>query len=825
MIRLSGHSINVRSRNGVAGLPLIRGVGLLLANRTNAFALFLALCFWLILPAHVAQAAEPRLFEVPAYDQIELVDKKFIKVNPLNFPGGRLPENPKPSDKLIVRLVEKPTEEYSVHWKDIVEIKTFDRLILDEAERLVAANKLAEAFVYFDYMERNRPTQPDLKGATERYLFADAKDCQRRKKYAEALAVLDELYQRNPDFPELSRAWGAATEKVLEPLIAKKDYVGARNRLQALRTRFPDEPIGQKWQKDFESQAAELIAKAEAETAANKIQPARRHVFEALERWPAYEPARQLALDLSNRFPSLNVAVGQPLRAASRDPLTDWATRRAQRLLARNLLELTGFGPEGGVYQSPVGEFSVGELGLELSLRLRPDLKQTDGQPFTGYELSQFFFHQLSAEPDSLLAQLVDRVTVRGIYDVDLTLRHPHVQPQVMLNQSPLVRDPAKGTWNLPAIAPYRVAEQTPQLVRFQANAALRPASGGGPTEIVEQTYSKTANALIALDRGEVLIVDRLNPWDVASAASISGVVVQPYAAPTVHVLIPNLKRPLMSKRLFRRALMYGINRDAILRVQLLRGSQLPDTRVTSGPFPTGYAYNDQVEVRPYEPRMAMTLAELAVKEFLTEQQAPAADAPQVTTNDNNAKSGGGDDATGQPDAAAPAAETSALAKAGPLRLAIPATEVARLAGRSIQRQLKLLSLNVELVELGAESMSDAIAKYDLVYVELQPEAPITDARRLFGEGGLASGSSPYMDEALSRLESAGDWKAAREALQRVHRIAADDVAVLPLWQLGEHMAYRSTVKGIPSRPVALYQDIENWQAEPYLPEPPRAAP
>ncbi|MBL9123378.1 MAG: hypothetical protein JNG90_07075, partial [Planctomycetaceae bacterium] len=67
-------------------------------------------------------------------------------------------------------------------------------------------------------------------------------------------------------------------------------------------------------------------------------------------------------------------------------------------------------------------------------------------------------------------------------------------------------------------------------------------------------------------------------------------------------------------------------------------------------------------------------------------------------------------------------------------------------------------------------------------------------------------------------LEEATDWKSARESLHRIHRIAADDVAVLPLWQLGEHLAFRSTVRGIPPRPVVLYQDLEQWQAEPYLP-------
>ncbi|MBL9124482.1 MAG: hypothetical protein JNG90_12680, partial [Planctomycetaceae bacterium] len=684
-----------------------------------------------------APAAEPRLFELPAFDQVELSDKKVIKVCPIEFQGGRRPENPRPGDKLIVRLLDKPTEEYSVAWRDIVEIKSFDRLILDEAEQLVAAGKLAEAFAYFDYLERNRPDQPDLKAATEKYLFADARDCQRRKKYAEALAVLDELHQRNPDFPGLDRAWGAATDKVLEPLVAAGDFVGARNRLHQLRKRFPQEPSGLKWQQLFESQAGELIAQARTEAAEGRLQLARQHVFAALERWPADEQARGLAQELFRRSPALNVAVTQPLRPSSRDPLTDWSARRTERLRARSLLELTGYGEEGGVYASPFGEFSIGELGLELNFRLKPELRQTDGRPYTGYDLSQYILQRLRDDPDSLLGEFVERVTVRGVYDVDLSLRRAHVRPEVLLDHPPLVRDPATGKWDLPAIAPFEIAEQTPQIVRFVANEKVRGPGAAGPGEIVEQTFAKGMSALGALDRGEVLLVDRLNPWDVATAATISGVVVQPYAAPTVHVLIPNLQHPLLAKRLFRRALVYGLNREAILRVQLLRGGQLADTRVTSGPFPWGYAYNEQVEVRPYEPRMAMTLAEIAAKELALEQQGTAQESPTATAP-AEPRAAGGDDAGTQP-----AEVASRLASAPPLRLAIPPTEVARLAARAIQKKLKLLKIWVDVKELGDEPLAEAVKTYDLVYVELQPESPITDARRLFGITGLASGSSP----------------------------------------------------------------------------------
>lgn len=757
-----------------------------------------------------AEEGAPRLFELQPYDQITLKDKSVIKITPIEFPAGRNPANLKPSDVIRVRLTERPTEEYELRWYEVAEFKRFDRLILDEAERLASAGKLGDAFAYFDFLERNHPTMTGLKEATEKYLYEDAKDCQRRKKYDEALAVLDELHRRNPGFDGLDRAWGAATDKILESLLAKEDFHGARQRLFNLQSRFPQEPSGLKWQHELESRCAELVAQAAAEMAAGRRDVARARVFAAIERWPADEAARRLALDLFNQAPVLAVGVSQALPERMLDPLTDWASRRASRLLTRSLMELSGYGAEGGVYQCALGQFSVGELGLELNVRLRPNLRLNDGGAFTGYELSRHLIHTVQAQPESLLAQVLDRITVRKVYDVDIALRRPHLRPEVLLSQPIALPQAESEQWQVASLAPFHVADRGPSLVRYVANPQLRAESATGPTEIVEQTYPAVAEALSALARGEVLVIDRLNPWDVAPTRKIEGVVVESYAVPTVHVLVPNLKHPLLARRVFRRALVYGINRQAILQVQLLRGESLADTRVTSGPFPAGYAYNDRVETRPYEPRMAMTLAQIAHKELAPAVQ-PAAAKAAAPAKAPNASAAGGDDAGSAP----PAASADPFA---PLRLAHPPTEVARLACRAIQKQLKLIGIPIELVELTAQSRGAALGSFELVYLELQIEEPIADARRLFGAGGIASGSSPHLEQALMRLDAAADWKTAREELHQIHQIAADDVAVIPLWQLQEHLAYRDTVSGLPGRPVTLYQDLEKWQVKPYLP-------
>ena len=113
-----------------------------------------------------------------------------------------------------------------------------------------------------------------------------------------------------------------------------------------------------------------------------------------------------------------------------------------------------------------------------------------------------------------------------------------------------------------------------------------------------------------------ILVLDRVNPWNLATLRADPHLVVQPYALPLIHCLIPNMRRPLTADRNFRRALAYGITRDAILQ-QMLGGVDVPGCYVTSGPFPRGidpgdpmgYAYDDSIDPRPYLPRLAMALA------------------------------------------------------------------------------------------------------------------------------------------------------------------------------------------------------------------------
>jgi len=51
-----------------------------------------------------------------------------------------------------------------------------------------------------------------------------------------------------------------------------------------------------------------------------------------------------------------------------------------------------------------------------------------------------------------------------------------------------------------------------------------------------------------------------------------------------------------------------------------------------------------------------------------------------------------------------------------------------------------------------------------------------------------------------------------------VHRVAYDDVSVVPLWQLTEYVAYHKSLRGVGARPATLYQRVEQWQGGLRLP-------
>ena len=735
------------------------------------------------------------LYQQDPYDEIhfdEHNNNEVYKVQPLDLPNRRVPDPFPVNRNLELRLLDKPESLFEVQWHTIERILLFHDLVLNEANQLVQAGQFEEAYDYFQFLLEEDPELPNLKTSLDNYLYEEAKAFHQNGQYHAALARLRQMFEIGAARPELENAMGMATEKVVEQYVAEDNHWAARKMLRNLADLYPQQEVVKRWEGRLIEEAQKLLDEGRKATEANDLHQAHQMGRRLLHIWPDLAEGQQFVETLQREHPRVMVGVTLPATGEQSGRLHDWASRRTSRLVCRTLTEFLGAGAEGGKYVSPLAEIQTQDLGLRLVFNLQRDRRWSRGTAkLTGYDLArQLLAMADSSDPAYRLdwADLLDRVSVEGVYTVRADLKRPHVRPEALLQ----IAVPPYGAVNLPGdsypsngpYTPLDAAQAEGQSV-YVTNPQYFAGNPTQPEQIVEVHFHEVDEAIQAIQRRQIDVLDRVNPWDLGNLRSLKDLVVEPYAAPLIHCLIPNLRRPLIARRAFRRALVYGIQRESILN-HLLGGKEMPGCRLVSGPFspgvslddPLGYAYDHSVVPRPYEPRLAIALAEAALSEF--------ADARE--------KEGG------------------QLEDVSKLVLGHQDHQIARVACESIQSQLELVGITVVLRELPG-SLSRIPEDVDLLYAELAMWEPVVDARRLLDEDGLSGGSSPYMSLALRSLDQATSWAAVSDGLRHIHRLANKEVSVIPLWQMTDHFIYHRNLKGIQSYPISLYQDVEAWQA------------
>ncbi|NUQ61328.1 MAG: hypothetical protein HUU20_02500 [Pirellulales bacterium] len=736
--------------------------------------------------------AQDRLYEKEPFDRITLDEQNenaVLTVKPIDLPERRVPDPLPPRGKVTVQLVEKPDTAYEVQWQSIAKIELFEQIVLDEARKLAEAKQYEGAYDYFEYLEANAPATPGLNDAICDFLHLQFESFENAKLHENALAMLDEIHRRNPQRQLLSEELGRTIGSLVEQYLAKENHPAARALIESLARKFPQHALVAQWQTRWKDEGVRLLEQAKADLAAGRFRSADEAVRRQIRVWPQTPNAKETAQAVHDKYPRVVVGVASVARDLGPARLADWAARRSSRLVYRTLTEFLGPGTDGGKYQCPVGQMETEELGRRLVFRLKPGLRWSSGDAvLTSYDLARRLLALADPRDRAYCVEwdaLLDQVSVADVYRVHADLRNPHVRPEAYL-QTPLLPETiaASGadapSWNGPFVLDARSDDR----IVYVANDRYNIASAR-PKEVVERWFDRGIKAIAALGRREIDVLDRVNPWELRQLRQNKDLVVEPYAAPLVHCLIPNLRRPLPASATFRRALVYGINRKIILE-HLLGENPPAGCRVISGPFsagvslqdPLAYAYDDTIEPRGYEPRLSLVLAEVARSELAAK------------------------DAQGQ------------WKKLPGLVLAHPPHEIARVACTWIRDQLQVLGLAVALKELPPDACRPIPDDVDFVYAELAMWEPVADARRLLSAEGPSGGCSRYLGLALTQLDRAADWLQVSTRLRQIHRIAHDGVAVVPLWQIVDHFAYHRSLAGVGSRPVVLFQNVEAWQPE-----------
>lgn len=698
----------------------------------------------------------------------------------------------RPTGVLRFSILGFETQEFTAKWGEIERIDFWEKRLERETANRIAASDFVGAYPFLSILIRDYPRRPGLKALRAEFLWRNAIQRAAGRQRAESLGMLEELHRYDPQYKQskVLKAISATTGALMQTMVNEGDLDNAQQLIARLKQdyeKFDLEAI-KLWDGNFLRMAQEKRNEAIDAVRRKDFRVARKLAQESVYLKPDIEGGRDLISRIAEAYPMVNVGVLQGATVFDPVRLDNWSARRAGRLLYRNLFEIQGPAPEGGEYQFLFGSVETSPDRQLLELNLETEKLQ---KPLNEIQVD-FIADKLAERVDpysdqyfSPWAAAVTGIGLDGPRRIQCVLRRPHVLPECLLQIN--VDASWFGGKEGGPTGDYRVDEVTDNETRFVLTDDARALSRNTtkPREIAEVRCQSGSEAVSKLLQGQIDVLDQLFPADAIRLKSKREIKVVQYPLPTIHMLVPCSDHVFMQDKTFRRALLYGINREDILKGELLENLNSPGCRVLSGPFPAGmdlndplgYAYDQSIMPRRFEPSLGQLLVQLSVS--LKEQEAKRKKEP------------------------AP--------KLRPIRLAFPADNLSRVACEAIRSQWKLIGLEVELVELPVGRSYPDEDTADIVYVSAAIWEPIIDARRLLGPRGLAGSEDQLVGLGLRRLEEARNWREVSDRLFDLHAISHHELPVLPLWQMVDSFAYRRSVSGVGSDVVSLYQNAGNW--------------
>ncbi|MEX0716591.1 MAG: ABC transporter substrate-binding protein [Planctomycetaceae bacterium] len=697
-------------------------------------------------------------------------------------------------------IVQLPGEEtlYRLKRELVENVIHYEDHLLQQAARLTEAKKFREAFELLFLLARRDPNWPGLPEAQQGLLFAQAADHFESDRHERALAVLEDLHGRNPEYPELSRQLGRVVEAIIAPAADEEDFRRARHFLERLTNVEPQHATAMKWRVEFEGRAQTLFDAALAASDAGRHAEAAAEVARAAEIWPRLTGLRPAFERMLRRFQTLRVGVlrladdpiptspvataPQPERAARANILAGSPAARHAKLTTSRLFQP---GRVDRITRFDTDHFELWEptdLGRRVEFFLRQGRPAWDPQATLSAadvvrEL-QARLDERSPRFDERLAGFVESATLNGPHRFEVRFRRIPLRPEPLLS-IPVAAEAEDGG-HAPA-GPFRShAQRDDALVYRRARDEPEDLQRFHVAEIIERRYDSHDQAMQALLRGEVDALPAVQPWDVPVLRKDENLVVRQSSVPTTHVVQFHPDSAALKNGELRRALSFAIDRERILRSTVLRGAPAEFGRVVTAPFSTrSFAYDALVAPRQPDRTLAYTLAFSAGRRI--EGGVPK------------------------------------------LRLACVPDPLARAAAERLVEEWQRVGIEVELLDADTATVDDG---WDLVYRTVRMTDPLTELwpfltldpqARIAGLSALPD----WLRQEVIDLEYAADWKTAEDRLRRVHRHLAADATLIPLWEVEEYQVARRAVRrspGASEQPFSPYDGIEQWIVDPSYP-------
>jgi ABC-type transport system substrate-binding protein len=733
-------------------------------------------------------------------------------------PLENIPTKPYPNNGMLVfEWVEDDEFKLEVPWGNVVDYRTFNDLLLAEADLLREKQEYSRVFrnLLYVYDNGNRD-DIDLEKQLQRILVLDADQNFENKNYGLALSIFEDVYRsgRSGNFKgKVINRIMQCYDLMVQTRFDDGEYEGCRAVLTAVERNYGDEvkPLQDRWMGRLTTKNQEFVAAARKAVAAGNGQEAHAAARKAIYALPNDQASADLLNQIITEYPLVYVGVSQSAPNGG-DPtrIENWAARRMGRLTQRTIVEFDGLSDEGGKYRFLNGALErIDDDGLIYQFKISD--KEEFGVPaVTAFQISQQLLDR--ADPDSPLyyepwGKVVGPVSIDNPTTVTFHLRIPFVRPEALL-QVPYERPDEKG---IPLQnGPYTVVEQNDKLTTFSKNPIYKTKPESQYPEMVEVNFQNPSESVDALIKGDIDVVDRVPLQDLRKLSRNPTVQLRKYIVPTIHMLVPNIRNDFMQSLDFRSGLFRGIDRDNILQEAIAGGREISGCELLTGPFPIGtedndqigYAYNPRVAPVNYDKILASVLVQV-VKEQLEDKAREKRAAERIKENG------------GLPPEGANNQDDVIKLDFPELVLAHPKGETQRVTCTAIKRMWGEMGITVTLRELPEGKSSPDDNDFDFLYVEVAMSEPLTDVETVFGNAGMANNLSAPVQQLVRKLSYSTSWQVAGRNLRQMHRQVLNNVSIIPLFQIQEYFAYRRNVKNLGRDLVNLYENIDEWEVVP----------
>lgn len=667
-------------------------------------------------------------------------------------------------------------------------------------------------------------------------------NCAKEGDIYAALALLDELANRNIKNPELRPLFGEIVAPMIQTAMADEDFHKARYLISRIERVFPGHETAVEMYGQMQKLAISMLSDAKELTDQRKFSMAADLAWKAESVWPSTGNARAFFMQAVARHQVLKVGISDAESSTIVFPSARESDERRPELIEVPLFEPTN-ADELTYFRSSFFEiWDPTDLGREVVFTLRETRPTWQSQPLlTANQVADALGRRMdSASPlfNSRLASFVREVSVRSPSEmkirfsrvplsIESLLRFPVVGSASNIDSdndregsevsSSTEADDTSGLNKTPTLLSTRfeLARDEGTVKSFLRTLSEPDGLDAGKyhvAEVRETEFADRNELLKSMVRGEIDYMPTLLPWEVDAFKASPAFSVRQYALPITHLITFNPLSERITSAQMRRALSFAVNREGILKSIVLRDQSMRYGRPTSAPWHlTSYATNPLENPPEFNLRLAYALRfaaerQLQLDEILKLEAAAKAKAKEagekfeseVWRQNVNAD----------------------YIKLPRLRMVVDPDPTAVDAAARIVVYWQRIGFEVDIIAGDQKGPKLPDADWDLCYRRVRMEEPLLELWSLLTNDTSFDMNRlklfpDWMRQELVNLDYPASFADAQDRLFTIHRHMAAQAFIIPLWEVDEFAVWKKSIIGTPERPMSPYHNVERWIVRP----------